>query len=292
MSSIAILDYGGANELYARMQQLAQQGRLDFQRQASEMGGLVPQQQQIPQVRTSSARLGCPAEHFCHSCLEVHRAVPHPGDEPAQASSSPLQDGLQCTVRRGGTWAAKLLPQEDSHHCLCVLRRCSWTAVLFVLKVLQHHSMQHAQACCLLLQGPLQPQDIDWGDGAASLSNSSETRSLVEQQGALSASSASRHGGEAAGAAPAGMGGGQADARFAAGGMMGSMGAPQPAGGLQGLRLTLDCIPAEVCCWGACTIQALAVAAEGAPTSRGAGKCVATSPHMLLQPRMHWQGHG
>ena len=52
MSSIAILDYGGANELYARMQQLAQQGRLDFQRQASELGGLVPQQQPS-QVRLS-----------------------------------------------------------------------------------------------------------------------------------------------------------------------------------------------------------------------------------------------
>ena len=53
MSSIAILDYGGANELYARMQQLAQQGRLDFQRQSSDLGGLVPQQQPS-QVRTPS----------------------------------------------------------------------------------------------------------------------------------------------------------------------------------------------------------------------------------------------
>ena len=72
MSSIAILDYGGANELYARMQQLAQQGRLDFQRQASEMGGLVPQQQQPPQVCMSSARLRRFAEHVWHSCSEVH----------------------------------------------------------------------------------------------------------------------------------------------------------------------------------------------------------------------------
>ena len=67
MSSIAILDYGGANELYARMQQMAQQGRLDFQRQASEMGGLVPQQQPS-QVHMSSVRLGRLAGHVHHSC--------------------------------------------------------------------------------------------------------------------------------------------------------------------------------------------------------------------------------
>ena len=77
MSSIAILDYGGANELYARMQQLAQQGRLDFQRQATELGGLVPQKQQPPHVRTSSARLGCLAKQFCRSCSNVHKVLQH-----------------------------------------------------------------------------------------------------------------------------------------------------------------------------------------------------------------------
>ena len=182
--------------------------------------------------------------------------MPHPKGEPAESCRIALLGILQPTVHR----PCCCLPAVHSLDCL---RRCSWIAGLFVLKgqglaASQHAACTRSTARCLLLQGSLQPQDIDWGDGAASLSNSSETRSLIEQQGALSASSASRHGGEVGGAATAGMGGGQADPRFAAGGMMGSMGPPQPAGGLQRLHLTHPCKAVHVhLCGVACSSTAV-----------------------------------
>lgn len=39
MSAIAILDFGGANELFHQMSVLAQQGRLDYQAHASQEPG-------------------------------------------------------------------------------------------------------------------------------------------------------------------------------------------------------------------------------------------------------------
>ena len=199
------------------------------------------------------------AEHFAPPAHESTERC-HLQDEPAQFSAHALLGVLQCTVPRPShgqpscclKWALMVAcvlcgAAHDGHLNLCSMS-CSITA----------GGTCKDPACCLLLQVPLQPQDIDWGDGAASLSNSSETRSLVEQQGALSASSASRHGGEAAGAAAAGMGGGQGDARFAAGGIMGSMGPSQTAGGLQGLHLTHDRIPAEMCMSGSVGLHAAA----------------------------------
>ena len=46
MSAIAILDFGGANELFHQMSLLAQQGRLDFQAHANQEGS--PGSQQLP----------------------------------------------------------------------------------------------------------------------------------------------------------------------------------------------------------------------------------------------------
>ena len=51
MSAIAILDFGGANELFHQMSVLAQQGRLDYQAHASQgPGGDMPPPDLDPMV--------------------------------------------------------------------------------------------------------------------------------------------------------------------------------------------------------------------------------------------------
>lgn len=83
MSAIAILDFGGANELFHQMSVLAHQGRLDFQAHAAQEpgGDDMPPPDLDPMVRPKMRQLdNCYTLHVCVLCASLTRVCAWPGD--------------------------------------------------------------------------------------------------------------------------------------------------------------------------------------------------------------------